>query len=290
MVLLLPFMVAFLGNLASSKYIPRDLSSSALQEQASSTQYAISTSTSALLGTSLLKDSETLTTSYSTSTSTSTSTATTTSSYSNPNVVCTAGDTSSNAGFQALQESTGYVDWLNIMFKILANGEKDWVEKTWVTVFPNHGASPLSGCGQIGSDCSAVTLCQEYSSDMEYWTFYTVGMLHNKINVIHERLLWTGWLASLSIGQISKDFSYKLNPEPKWAKWVSAAFRMASAVASGTNLGTTELRGMVSFAGAAFTMVGDTSDSSNDVDTASIETFLQSVVKAAGNNAAAIYT
>lgn len=50
-----------------------------------------------------------------------------------------------------------------------------------------------------------------------------------------DQLLWTGWLDSLSIGQVGKDFSSD-SPDQTWAKWIEAAFAMASAIATGNDL------------------------------------------------------
>lgn len=40
---------------------------------------------------------------------------------------CTAGDTSTTAGVQAILASMGAIDWLDIMFDSMPNGEKEWV-------------------------------------------------------------------------------------------------------------------------------------------------------------------
>ncbi|KAJ5975116.1 hypothetical protein N7481_008823 [Penicillium waksmanii] len=66
---------------------------------------------------------------------------------------------------------------------------------------------------------------------MAYWVFLSVSLLHSKVNVVHDKLLWTGWLVGLSIDQIAKDFS-SVSPDQTWAKWISAAFSMAGRIAT----------------------------------------------------------
>ncbi|KAK7398693.1 hypothetical protein QQX98_011935 [Neonectria punicea] len=185
---------------------------------------------------------------------------------------CGAGDTSTTDGVQALLDSTGAIDWLDIMLVTFPNHEQDWVNKLWTTVFPDQGSSPLSGCGSIGSDCNPDTLCQDYSSSMAYWTIKSVAMLHSKINTVHSTLLWDGWLAGLSIDQIAKDFS-STSPSQDWAKWVAAAFT---------------LRGMIGFAAAGLTDVSLTPSSSDNVDVTSVENTLRNMVGATGNYVASV--
>ena len=55
---------------------------------------------------------------------------------------CTGGDTSTSAGAQAILDSTGAIDWLDIMFDSMPNGEKDWVNNLWKISFPTK-ALPL---------------------------------------------------------------------------------------------------------------------------------------------------
>ncbi|CAI7589279.1 unnamed protein product [Penicillium pancosmium] len=76
-----------------------------------------------------------------------TTTATTTST----STTCTAGDTSTTEGVQAILDSTGAIDWLGIMFDGMPKGESDWANYLWEVVFPGEGTSPLTGCGDIGT-------------------------------------------------------------------------------------------------------------------------------------------
>lgn len=200
--------------------------------------------------------------------------------------MCAAGDTSTTDGVQALLDNTGAIDWLDIMLSTFPDGEGGWVDKLWTTVFIDQGASPLSGCGNIGSDCTIDTLCQDYSTPMAYWTLKSVQMLHSKINTIHSMLLWDGWLAGLSIDQIAEDFS-SVDPSSEWAKWISAAFTMAGGFATGIDL-SKPLRGMVGFASGALSEVGNTSGNSDNVDTTSVENTLKNIVGSAGNYLASI--
>ncbi|KAJ5887381.1 hypothetical protein N7495_007422 [Penicillium taxi] len=251
---------------------------------------ARSFSTSPILRTTTTSYTSTSTSTTSSSTSTyttsssSTSTTTTTSSPS-----CTAGDTSTTTGVDAIIDSTGFVRWLDVMLNTLPDGESDWVNQLWLNTFPNEGASPLSGCSEIGGDCSPDDLCSVYPSQLQYWVFHEIYILHSKINMIHEQLLWTGWLDSLSIDQIGKDFT-TITPAPVWAKWIAAAFSMAGSFASTVEIGTTQLRGMIGFTGSAFTEVGLTSTQSDKVDTTTVEDFLKSVVESAGDYIAEILT
>lgn len=201
---------------------------------------------------------------------------------------CTAGDTSTTDGVQAILDSTGAIDWLDIMFDSLPNGEKDWVNSLWKVIFPNEGTSPLTGCGDIGGDCNPDDMCSDYASVMGYWTLRSVGILHSKINAVRAQLLWTGWLDGLSIDQISKDFS-TVSPDQEWAKWISAAFSMAGGIATGIDLGK-PLRGMIGFAAAGLTDVSLTKGGSDAVDTTSVENTLRNIVGAAGNYVASILT
>jgi hypothetical protein len=172
------------------------------------------------------------------------------------------------------------------MLGILPNGESDWVNALWETVFPDEGASPLSGCGDIGGDCDPDTMCSDYSSAMAYWVFRSVGLLHSKVNAVHEQLLWDGWLDGLSIDQIAKDFT-TVSPDQTWAKWISAAFSMAGGLATGIDL-SKPLRGMIGFASAGLTDVSLTRSGSDSVDTTSVENTLRNIVGAAGNYVASI--
>ncbi|KAJ5389388.1 uncharacterized protein N7496_000456 [Penicillium cataractarum] len=201
---------------------------------------------------------------------------------------CTAGDTSTTAGVQAILDSTGAIDWLDIMFDTMPNGEKDWVNNIWKVIFPNEGTSPLTGCGDIGGDCNPDDMCSDYQSVMGYWVMRSVGILHSKINAVHDQLLWTGWLDGLSIDQISKDFS-TVSPDQEWAKWISAAFSMAGGIATGIDL-SKPLRGMIGFAAAGLTDVSLTKGGSDAVDTTSVENTLRNIVGAAGNYVASILT
>lgn len=107
---------------------------------------------------------------------------------------CTAGDTSTTDGVQAILDSSGAIVWLDMMLETMPNHEDDWVNNLWETVFPNEGASSLSGCGDIGGDCAPDSMCSDYPSVMSYWVFRSVGVLHSKINSVRDQLLWTGWL------------------------------------------------------------------------------------------------
>ncbi|KAJ5117196.1 hypothetical protein N7448_004138 [Penicillium atrosanguineum] len=199
---------------------------------------------------------------------------------------CTAGDTSTTDGVQAILDSTGAIDWLDIMFDTMPNGESDWVNAIWEVVFRDEGTSPLTGCGDIGGDCDPDSMCSNYSSVMAYWVFRSVGLLHSKINAVHEQLLWDGWLDGLSIDQIAKDFS-SVSPDQTWAKWIAAAFSMAGGIATGIDL-SKPLRGMIGFASAGLTDVSLTSSGSDSVDTTSVENTLKNIVGAAGNYVASI--
>lgn len=199
---------------------------------------------------------------------------------------CTAGDTSTTDGVQAILDSTGAIDWLDIMFDSMPNGESDWVNSLWEIVFPDEGTSPLTGCGDIGSDCDPSSMCSAYSSQMAYWVFRSVSILHSKVNVVHDKLLWTGWLAGLSIDQIAKDFS-SVSPDQTWAKWISAAFSMAGGIATGIDL-SKPLRGMVGFAAAGLTDVSLTNTGGDSVDVTSVENTLKNIVGAAGNYVSSI--
>ncbi|CAI7578221.1 unnamed protein product [Penicillium manginii] len=199
---------------------------------------------------------------------------------------CSAGDSSTTDGVQAILDSSGAIDWLDIMLGSLSNGESDWVDSLWEVVFPGEGTSPLTGCGDIGSDCDPSSMCSAYSSEMAYWVFRSVGMLHSKVNVVHDKLLWTGWLAGLSIDQISKDFS-SVSPDQTWAKWISAAFSMAGGIATGIDL-SKPLRGMVGFAAAGLTDVSMTNTGGDSVDATSVENTLKNIVGAAGNYVSSI--
>lgn len=176
--------------------------------------------------------------------------------------------------------------WLDIMFDTMWQGETDWVNSLWTTEFPNEGASPLTGCGDIGSDCSPNDMCSEYPTEQAYWVFRSVSLLHSKINVVHDKLLWDGWLDGLSIDQISKDFS-SVSPNAKWLKWISAAFTMAGGLATGIDL-SKPLRGMIGFASGGLTEISNTGSPSDNVDTTSVENTLRNVVGAAGNYVASV--
>lgn len=129
---------------------------------------------------------------------------------------CSAGDTSTTDGVQAI------LDWLDKMFETMPNHEDDWVNSLWEITFPNEGASPLSGCGDIGSDCNPDSMCSDYPSVQSYWFFRSIVLLRSKINSVRDQLLWTGWLDGLSIDQIGKDFS-SVSPTQAWAKWIATA-------------------------------------------------------------------
>ncbi|KAJ5808784.1 hypothetical protein N7474_010053 [Penicillium riverlandense] len=159
---------------------------------------------------------------------------------------CTAGDTSSTEGVQAILDSTGTNDWLDKQLETLG-GEDDWVDKLWERVFPNQGTSPLSGCGTVGSNCVPDDMCGNYPNEQAYWTFYAVGLLHSKINYVHDKILWTGWLDGLSIDQISKDFSQPA-PDDTWIKWLAAAMTIASGFGTAVDW-SKGLRGMIGMAG-----------------------------------------
>ncbi|KAJ3540804.1 hypothetical protein NM208_g4897 [Fusarium decemcellulare] len=197
-----------------------------------------------------------------------------------------AGDTSTTDGVQAILDDVGPADWLDIMLTTFPNGESDWLNKLWTTVFPNQGSSPLSGCGNIGGDCNVDSMCKDYSTPMAYWTMKSVAMLHSKINTVHSMLLWDGWLSGLSIDQIAKDFS-STNPTQDWAKWVAAAFSMAGGIATGIDL-SKPLRGMIGFASAGLTDVSLTPSNSDMVDVTSVENTLRNIVGTAGNYVASI--
>ena len=201
---------------------------------------------------------------------------------------CTPGDTSSAQGVEKILDSTGAIDWLDIFIATLPDGEKDWVDKIWPIIFPNEGASPLSGCGDIGGDCPIDTNCQHYEAVMAYWVYKSVASLHSKINAVRAELLWTGWLDGLSIDQIAKDFSFT-SPDQTWAKWVSAAFSMAGGFATGVDL-SKPLRGMMGFAAAGLTDVSLTNGATDAVDKTSVENTLRNIVGAAGNYVASILT
>lgn len=174
------------------------------------------------------------------------------------------------------------------MFDTMPNGQKDWVNNLWKIVFPNEGTSPLTGCGDIGGDCNPNYMCSNYQSVMGYLVMRSVGILHSKINAVHDQLLWTGWLDGLSIDHISKDFS-TVSPDQEWAKWISAAFSMAGGIATGIDL-SKPLRGMIGFAAAGLTDVSLTKEGSDAVDTTSVENTLRNIVGAAGNYVANILT
>lgn len=159
---------------------------------------------------------------------------------------CTAGDTSSTDGVQAILDSTGTNDWLDKQLETLG-GEDDWVDKLWEKVFPNQGTSPLSGCGTVGSNCVPDEMCGNYPNEQAYWTFTAVGILHSKINYVHEKILWTGWLDGLSIDQISKDFSSP-PPDTTWIKWLAAAMTIAGGFGTAVDW-SKGLRGMIGMAG-----------------------------------------
>lgn len=161
------------------------------------------------------------------------------------------------------------------MFYSMPNGEKDWVNNLWKTIFPNEGTSPLTGCGDIGGDCNPDDMCSDYPAVMAYWVMRSVGILQSKINSVRDQLLWTGWLDGLSIDQISKDFS-TVSPDQEWAKWISAAFIMAGGIATGIDL-SKPLRGMIGFAAAGLTDVSLSKRRSDAVDTTSVENTLRNI-------------
>ncbi|EED15334.1 conserved hypothetical protein [Talaromyces stipitatus ATCC 10500] len=201
---------------------------------------------------------------------------------------CTAGDTSTTDGVQAILDSTGAIDWLDLMLGSFTDGENNWVTALWQESFPGQGASPLTGCGDIGGDCAPDSLCSNYPSEMAYWVFRSVGNLHSKINSVRQQLLWTGWLNGLSIDQIHDDFT-AVNPEPSWLQWVSAAFTMAGGVATGIDL-SKPLRGMIGFASGAFNEIYNQGSSNVQVDVTSVENTLRNIVGAAGNYVATVLT
>lgn len=201
---------------------------------------------------------------------------------------CSAGDTSTTDGVQAILDSTGAVEWLDKMFETMPNHEDDWVNALWEITFPNEGASPLTGCGDIGSDCDPNSMCSAYPSEQSYWVFRSIALLHSKINSVRDQLLWTGWLDGLSIDQIGKDFS-SVSPDQTWAKWIAAAFTMAGGIATGIDL-SKPLRGMIGFASGGLTEVSLTPSGGDQVDTTSVENTLRNIVGAAGNYVASILT
>ncbi|KAI0482678.1 hypothetical protein GGR56DRAFT_621050 [Xylariaceae sp. FL0804] len=191
-----------------------------------------------------------------------------------------SGDTSTTDGVAAILDNTGAVDWLDIMFTIWDNGESEWLDSIWDIAFPDQGKSPLSGCGEIGSDCVVPVMCQEYSSVMSYWVIASIGTLHSKINTIHSQLLWDGFVDSLSIDQIADDFSTPA-PDNSWISWVSSAL----GIASGAGL---EVNGMVGLASAAFGAAANIEGDGDVVDTTSVENTLANIMQAAGDQVASI--
>ncbi|KAJ6130430.1 hypothetical protein N7512_003210 [Penicillium capsulatum] len=192
----------------------------------------------------------------------------------------------STASLSKTTYSTGVASWMDNMFATVPKGEEDWVNTFWKTLNRGQGASPLTGCSEIGSDCNPPPLCSDYQSQMAYWTFRSVGILHSKINTVHSKLLWTGWLESLSIDQISKDFS-SVTPNPTWAKWLAAAFTMAGGFTTGIDL-SKPLRGMIGFAAGGMTNVGLTDSGGDSVDTTSVQNTLKNIVGAAGDYVAGV--
>lgn len=205
---------------------------------------------------------------------------------SSPKTTCMDGDTTTEDGVQNILDSTGFTGWMDNMFAAKSTGEEDWVNTFWKTLNRGEGTSPLTGCGEIGSDCNPPPLCSDYKSEMAYWTFRSVGILHSKINTVHSKLLWTGWLDSLSIDEIADDFS-AVTPNPTWAKWLAAAFTMAGGFVTGIDL-SKPLRGMIGFAAGSMTNVGLTDSGGNTVDTTSVQKTLKNIVGAAGDYVASV--
>lgn len=198
-----------------------------------------------------------------------------------------SGDVSSIDGVNAIFNDVGPNSYLDILLHgNFPNGEKGWVDEMWALQFPNQGASPLQGCSDIGGNCAPDTLCQDYSNSMGYWVLHAVDLLHSKLNSVHTQLQWKGWLAGLSIDQISDDFTPP-KPDNSWAKWVSVAFSMAGAINSGLEL-SSPVGGMLGMAGAAFTAIGSAEDQTPTVDTTSVENALASVIGSAGDQVSAI--
>lgn len=169
---------------------------------------------------------------------------------------CTAEDTSSTEAVQKILDSTGTNEWLDKKLETLG-GENDWVNRLWLEIFPHEGRSPLTGCGAVGSSCDPLALCSDYPSEQAYWTFTAVGVLHSKITYIHDKLLWKGWLDSLDVEKIGKDFSVPA-PDLTWLRWVAAAFTMATggSTAWGTNQVVRGMSGVA--AGGAFPFLPST--------------------------------
>ena len=97
-----------------------------------------------------------------------------------------------------------------------------------------------------------------------------------------------GWLDSLSIGRIGKDFSSD-SPDQIWTRWIEAAFAMPSAIATGNGLNTL-LKGLVGFAVSGLTEVSLTSTSGDQVDTKSVENRPRNIVGVAGSYVAGVLT
>ncbi|KAJ5382985.1 hypothetical protein N7517_000896 [Penicillium concentricum] len=199
--------------------------------------------------------------------------------------VC-SGDTSSTDGVQQILDQSGAVDWLDIMLISLPDGEKDWVNKLWDTVFHNDGVSPLTGCGEIGSDCNPKTACSDYPQAMAYWVFRTVGILHSKVNTVRSNLLWTGWLDGLSIDQIGEDFTPPV-PDTSWVGWIAACFTMAGGAATAVDA-SVPLVGMLGMASGAMSAVSMEKGDDSHVDTTSVQNTLKNIVGAAGEEVANI--
>lgn len=194
------------------------------------------------------------------------------------------GDTSTTEGVQKIIDGSGFPGTLDMLLSSIK--EKDWVNKLWDIEFKHDGASPLTGCGKIGSDCNPPPLCSDYLEATSYWIFRTVGILHSKVNTVRSNLLWTGWLDSLSIDQIGEDFTLP-TPDTSWAAWVSAAFTMAGGAATAAG-GGAPLVGMVGMASAAAAEVANQKNDGSVVDTTSVQNTLRNIVRAAGDKVADI--
>ncbi|KAJ5909049.1 hypothetical protein N7495_001731 [Penicillium taxi] len=196
-------------------------------------------------------------------------------------ITCQARDTSTIEAVQAIEDAVGFIDWLDIMFISLPNGETKWLDALWEVVFPQGGSSPLNDCGTINGQCPIESLCSNYPNEMSYWVFHETDALVSKVNIVHSTLEWNGWLDSLTIDQISEDFSSP-PPSTQATQWLSAAFSMAGGIATGVGIGA-PLEGMIGFAAAGFTAVSLSADNGAMVDTLSLEATLRNMSKAAGN-------
>ena len=194
---------------------------------------------------------------------------------------CTNVNIDTPSDVRSIMADSEFTSLLDVFLKNTIRTEDGWVNKLWQYVSWDKGAAALAGCSEIGGDCPINNNCKDYPLDGYYWSFMSVLSLHSKISTVRSQLLWDGWLESLGVDQMAKDFTPP-KPDDSWAKWVVMAFSLASnAATAGDAAGP--VAGMIGLANTAWIKVRQDSGQAK-VDTASVQTTLKNFVGAAGNH------